>query len=94
MVAKVRMKGPGPSELEVEYRKLGAEGEIIRLAFLPSHFGYNLEEKKEGAVEADLSVRMTMTQNTFPDGVLSEGLIEILAMGTRKYAGKDAAQMI
>lgn len=35
-------------------------------------------------MEADLRVRMTMTQNIFPDGILSEGLIEILAMGTRK----------
>lgn len=62
-----------------------AESEIIRPAFLPCYFGYNLEKKKrEGVVDADLPVRMTMTQNIFPDGILSEGLNEILAMGTRK----------
>lgn len=79
------MKGLGPGELGVECGKLEAENEIIRLAFLPCYFGYNLEKKKrEGVVDADLRVRMTMTQNIFPDGILSEGLIEILAMGTRK----------
>lgn len=41
-------------------------------------------------MEADFPVRMTMIQNIFPDGILSE----ILAMGTRKQAGKDAAEMI
>ena len=40
------MKGPGPGELGVECEKLKAEGEIIRLAFLPNYFGYNLEKKK------------------------------------------------
>lgn len=40
------MKGPGPGEIWIEYEKLEAEGEITRLAFLPSHFGYNLKNKK------------------------------------------------
>ena len=70
MVAKVRRKGLGPGELGVECGKMGAESEIIRLAFLPCYFGFNLEKKKrEGVVEADLPVRMTMTQNIFPDGI-------------------------
>lgn len=41
------MKGLGPGELGVECGKLEAENEIIRLAFLPCYFGYNLEKKKK-----------------------------------------------
>lgn len=41
------MKGLEPGELGVECGKLEAENEIIRLAFLPCYFGYNLEKKRE-----------------------------------------------
>lgn len=87
-MAKVRM-GPGPGEIKVEYGKLEAESELIRLIFLSSYFGYYLENN-----EAGCPVRMTTTQNVFPDSILSEGLIDILAMGTRKQVVKDAAGLI
>lgn len=41
------MKGLEPGELGVECGKLETENEIIRLAFLPCYFGYNLEKKRE-----------------------------------------------
>jgi hypothetical protein len=88
-VAKIRMKGPGLAELRLEYGKLESQGTMMRLPFLPSHFGYIWETRRYP--ESWVSSRsVNETKYIFPDGILSEGL----TVGTRKQAMTDAADLV